>query len=142
MKTMTPKKKDIERKWYLVDAKGKTLGRMAAKIAAILRGKNKTYFVPHMDCGDFVVVINAKDVHVTGLKKEQKLYITHSGYMGHLKEIQLKQMLEDKPEFVIIQAVAGMIPHNKLRKEVLMKLKVYAGPEHKHEAQNPVTLTV
>jgi large subunit ribosomal protein L13 len=142
MKTFTPKKKDIERKWYLVDAKGKTLGRMAAKIAAILRGKNKTYFVPHMDCGDFVVVINAKDVHVTGLKKEQKLYITHSGYMGHLKEIQLKQMLEDKPEFVIIQAVAGMIPHNKLRKEVLMKLKVYAGPEHKHEAQNPVTLTV
>jgi len=142
MKTLSPKKKDIEKKWYIVDAKGKTLGRMAAKIAAILRGKHKTCFVPHVDCGDFVVVINAKEVHVTGAKKDNKLYRTHSGYWGNLKEITLKQMLEEKPERVIELAVSGMLPGNKIRKDVLKKLKVYAGPEHKHEAQNPEPLTV
>jgi len=142
MTTKSPKKKDIEKKWYLVDASGKTLGRIAAKIAAVLRGKHKTCFVPHMDCGDFVVVINVKDIRVTGMKKEQKMYRTHSGYMGNLKSISMKQMLEEKPERVFELAVAGMIPHNKIKKDVLKKLKVYAGPEHKHEAQNPEPLSV
>ena len=140
--TKSPKKQDIERKWYLVDAKGQTLGRMAVKIAVMLRGKHKTYFVPHMDCGDFVVVINAKDLHVTGMKKEQKMYRTHSGYLGNLKSISLKKMLEEKPVKVVELAVAGMIPRNKIKKDILKKLKVYEGPEHKHAAQNPEPLSV
>ena len=142
MTTKSPKKQDIERKWFLVDAKGKTLGRMAAKIAAILRGKHKTCFVPHMDCGDFVVVINAKDIKITGMKREQKMYYTHSGYMGNLKTTSLKKMMDEKPVKVIELAITGMLPNNKMRKKVLEKLKVYEGPEHKHEAQNPTLLNV
>ncbi|MBN1494389.1 50S ribosomal protein L13 [Candidatus Peregrinibacteria bacterium] len=142
MKTLSPKKNEIERKWYLVDAKGKTLGRMASKIAAILRGKNKSYFVPHMDCGDFVVIINAQDVHTTGMKKEQKMYYTHSGQYGKLKSTTLKKMLDEKPEKVVKLAITGMLPNNKIRKQILMKLKIYAGPEHKHEAQNPELLKI
>jgi len=142
MKTFTPKKQDIVRKWYLVDAKGQTLGRMAAKIAAILRGKNKAYFVPHMDCGDFVVVINVQDVHITGMKKENKMYYTHSGQYGKLKTTPLKKLLAEKPERVLTLAISGMLPNNKIRKVLMKKLKVYAGPDHRHEAQNPEPLKI
>lgn len=142
MKTYSPKKQDINRKWYIVDAKGQTLGRMAVKIAVKLRGKDKPMFAPHVDCGDFVIVTNAKEIHVTGNKMESKKYYRHSGYPGALKETPLKRLLEKKPEEVILKAVGGMIPRNKLKKNILMKLKVYAGAEHPHEAQKPEVLTV
>jgi len=140
MKTYSPKKGDIDRKWYLVDAKGQTLGRMATKIAVKLRGKDKPQFAPHVDCGDFVVVINAKEVAVTGDKMNAKMYHRHSGYPGALKSTPLKKMMENKPEEVVKRAIAGMIPRNKLKKEVLKKLKVFAGEEHSHEAQKPQPL--
>jgi large subunit ribosomal protein L13 len=142
MKTLSPKKSEIVRKWCLVDAKGLTLGRMAAKIAAILRGKNKAYFVPHMDCGDFVVVINAQDIHTTGMKGEKKMYYTHSGQYGKLKTTPLKKLQAEKPVKVIELAISGMLPNNKIRKVLMKKLKVYAGPDHKHEAQNPEPLKI
>jgi large subunit ribosomal protein L13 len=141
MKTYSPKKQDIDRKWYIVDAKGKRLGRLATEIAVKLRGKDKPQFAPHIDCGDYVVVINAKDIAVTGNKMEDKYYYRHSGYPGGLRKKPLKQLLEEDPEDVIIRAVRGMIPRNKLRKEVMMKLKVFAGSEHPHEAQKPQPLT-
>lgn len=141
MKTYSPKKQDIDRKWYIVDAKGKRLGRLATEIAVKLRGKDKPQFAPHVDCGDYVVVINAKDIAVTGNKMEDKYYYRHSGYPGGLRKKPLKQLLEEDPEDVIIRAVRGMIPRNKLRKEVMMKLKVFAGSEHPHEAQKPQPLT-
>lgn len=141
MKTYSPKKQDIDRKWYIVDAKGQTLGRLATKIAVKLRGKDKPMFAPHVDCGDYVIVINAKDIAVTGNKLEAKKYYRHSGYPSGLREKPLKKMLEEKPEEVIRKAVQGMIPGNKLRKEVMSKLKVFAGPEHTHEAQKPQPLT-
>lgn len=141
MKTYSPKKQDIDRKWYIVDAKGKRLGRLATEIAVKLRGKDKPQFAPHIDCGDYVVVINAKDIAVTGNKMEDKYYYRHSGYPGGLRKKPLKQLLEEDPEEVIIRAVRGMIPRNKLRKEVMMKLKVFAGSEHPHEAQKPQPLT-
>lgn len=142
MKTYSPKKKDIERNWYIVDAKGKTLGRMSVEIAKVLRGKQKPQFAPHIDCGDFVIVINAKDIHVTGDKLNSKYYYSHSGYPGALKKKPLKDLLEEKPTEVVRRAVAGMIPRNKLKKEVLMKLKIYEGSEHPHEAQKPEPLTI
>lgn len=141
MKTYSPKKADINRKWYLVDAKGQTLGRLATKVAVKLRGKDKPLFAPHVDCGDFVVVINAKDVAVTGSKMDNKMYYRHSGYPGALKKTPMKKVMETKPEMVIEKAVSGMIPHNRLKKEILEKLKVYAGEEHPHEAQKPEILT-
>ena len=141
MKTYSPKKQDIDRKWYIVDAKGKRLGRLATEIAVKLRGKDKPQFAPHIDCGDYVIVINAKDIAVTGNKMEDKYYYRHSGYPGGLRKKPLKQLLEEDPEDVIIRAVRGMIPRNKLRKEVMMKLKVFAGSEHPHEAQKPQPLT-
>ncbi len=137
MKTFMLRKEDVKRDWYLVDATGKTLGRLASEIAKILMGKNKPTYTPHIDGGDFVVVVNAEKVFVTGKKLNQKIYYKHTGYFGHLKETTLKEMLEKKPEEVIRLAVRGMLPKNKLRDRRLKRLKVYAGPEHPHKSQNP-----
>lgn len=141
MKTYTPKKGEIDRKWYIVDAKGQTLGRLATKIAVKLRGKDKPEFAPHVDCGDFVIVINAEQFAVTGNKMNAKMYYSHSGYPGAFKEKPLKKLLEEKPTEAFKQAVKGMIPRNKLRKPIMEKLKLYAGEEHPHEAQKPEILT-
>lgn len=140
MKTYTAKKEDIERQWFVIDAKDQTLGRMASQIASILRGKHKPIFTPHMDTGDFVIVVNAEKIHVTGDRLDQKLYYRHSGYPGGLRSKSLRQMLRDKPEDVIYEAVRRMLPKNNLGRQMLKKLKVYAGPEHPHEAQQPVKL--
>lgn len=140
MKTYSPKKDDINRKWYIADAKGQTLGRLATKIAVKLRGKDKPQFAPHIDCGDFVVVINAKDIAVTGKKMDDKMYYSHSGYPGAFKQKPLKKLMEEKPEEALKQAIKGMIPANRLRKQVMSKLKIFAGEEHTHEAQKPEPL--
>lgn len=137
MKTYNPKKDDIEKKWWLVNADGKVLGRLATEIAILLRGKNKPQFAAHVDTGDFVVVINAEKIRVTGNKMDDKLYFSHSQYPGGLKGQPLKDLLDKKPEEVIKKAVWGMIPKNKLGRAVYKKLKVYKGPVHPHEAQNP-----
>jgi large subunit ribosomal protein L13 len=137
MKTYNPKKDDIEKTWWLVNADGKVLGRMATEIAILLRGKNKPRFAAHVDTGDFVVVINAEKIRVTGNKMEDKMYHSHSQYPGGLKTQSLKDLLNKKPEEVIKKAVWGMIPKNKLGRAVYKKLKVYKGPVHPHEAQNP-----
>lgn len=139
MKTYNPKKEELEheRKWWLVDADGKVLGRLATEIAVLLRGKNKPSFARHVDTGDFVVVINAEKVRVTGNKLDDKMYYHHSGYPGGLREQTLKEVLAKKPEEVIAKAVRGMIPKNVLGRAVIKKLKVYKGPVHPHEAQNP-----
>ena len=141
MKTFIPKKDEIERKWWLINAEGKILGRLATEISILLRGKKKPEFVNFMDSGDFVIVINAEKVNITGRKVEQKKYYSHSGYPGGLKEKTLKELLEKKPEEVIRKAVWGMIPKNKLGRAVCKKLKVYSGPHHPHEAQKPKEYT-
>jgi len=141
MKTFSPKKEDLGKTWYIVDAKGQTLGRLATEIAVVLRGKNKPIFVPHVDCGDFVIVINAKEIQVTGNKLEDKKYYSHSGYNSGLKVMPLKKLLETKPTEAIKKAVSGMLPKNKMRDVYLDKLKIFAGPEHPHEAQKPQPLT-
>lgn len=141
MKTYSPKKKDIKRKWYIADAKGQILGRLATQIAVKLRGKDKPIFAPHVDCGDFVIIINAKDIHVTGNKTESKMYYSHSGYPGGLKKKPLKKMMDETPVEVLRSAIAGMLPRNKLKKGILMKLKIYADDKHPHEAQKPQPLT-
>lgn len=141
--TVSAKKTDFtDRKWYVIDAEDQVLGRLATKIADILRGKNKTNFTPHVDCGDYVIVVNADKVKLTGKKLEQKKYKRHSGYMGGLTEIPYKNLMEDKPEFVIEHAVKGMLPKNRLQKEFMSKLKVYRGEEHPHEAQKPEKLEI
>jgi large subunit ribosomal protein L13 len=137
MKTYNPKKEEIERKWWLVDAEGKVLGRLATEVAVLLRGKNKPGFAAHVDTGDFVVVINAEKVRVTGNKLDEKMYYHHSQYPGGLREQTMKEVLAKKPEDIIEHAVRGMIPKNKLGRAVIKKLKVYKGPVHPHEAQNP-----
>jgi large subunit ribosomal protein L13 len=142
MKTYSPKKTDLKREWYLVDVKGKTLGRVATKLANILRGKNKPIFAPHIDCGDFLVVINAAHIKLTGNKLQQKEYHSHSQYAGGLKTIRAEELLEKKPTMILEHAVAGMIPRNKLKKDILKKMKVFAEAEHKHEAQNPKPLEI
>ena len=131
---------DVERKWYVVDATGKTLGRLASEIATVLRGKNKPMYAPNIDAGDYVIVINAEKVVVTGKKLDQKTYVHHSGYVGGLKTITLKQQLEKKPEEVLKHAVKGMLPKNALGRKMFSKLHVYAGPEHAHAAQKPEVL--
>lgn len=137
-KTFNLKKEEIKRKWYIVDAEDKILGRLATEIAKKLRGKDKPVFTPHVDCGDFIIVINAEKIKVKGGNKlKDKKYYRHSGYIGNLKVTNLETMLEKKPEFVIRNAVRGMIPHNTLGRMVLKKLKVYRGSEHPHEAQQP-----
>jgi large subunit ribosomal protein L13 len=138
MKTYVPKKEQVEKKWWLVNAEGKVLGRLATEVAVLLRGKRKPEFVDFLDSGDFVVVINAEKVKVTGKKAEQKKYYSHSGYPGGIKEKTYKELLENKPEEIIKKAVWGMIPKNKLGRAVYKKLKVYRGPHHPHEAQKPV----
>jgi large subunit ribosomal protein L13 len=140
MKTYSAKPHEIEQAWYLVDADQRTLGRLATEIADLLRGKGKPAYTPHVDTGDFVVVVNAKKVRVTGKKLEQKIYYRHSGYPGGLRERTLAEQLERRPEEVIRKAVKGMLPKNKLASAQLRKLKVYAGPEHPHTAQNPSPL--
>lgn len=140
MKTYAAKQGDIERKWYLVDIKDQVLGRVATKIADLLRGKGKPLFSAHIDCGDHVIVINAKHVKLTGKKWTDKLYIKHSKYPGGLKKKTARTLLEEKPEEIIKRAVFGMLPKNKLRKDMLGKLKIFADKEHKHEAQNPIKL--
>jgi len=140
MKTYFPKQEEIEKKWYLVDANGAILGRLAAELASILRGKNKPTFSPHMDTGDFVVVINADKVKLTGNKLNKKTYERHSGYPGGLKVVNARTMLNRKPEEVILLAVKGMLPKNTLGRHMIKKLKVYRGNEHPHKAQVPIQL--
>jgi len=137
-KTFNLKREEIKRKWYIVDATDKILGRLATEIAIKLRGKDKPTFTPHVDCGDFMIIINAEKIKVKGGNKlEDKKYYRHSGYVGNLKSTSLEEMLKKNPEFVIKNAVRGMIPHNTLGRIVLRKLKVYSGPDHPHKAQNP-----
>lgn len=131
---------NVERNWYVIDAEGQTVGRLASQIATVLRGKNKPTYTPHVDCGDHVIVINAEKVVFTGKKLDQKLYRRHSGYAGGLKETKARDMLNTHPERVIMYAVKGMLPKNSLGRQMLTKLRVYAGTEHNHEAQKPVEL--
>ena len=138
MTTFMANKQTIERKWYVLDAAGVSLGHTAAKAAALLRGKHKTDFTPHADCGDFVIVINAAQAKLTGKKLEQKMYRTHSGYVGGLKATKYRLLMAQKPELAMKLAVKGMLPRNSVGRWSLGRLKVYAGPVHKHEAQKPV----
>lgn len=141
MKTYSVKAGEIERNWYVVDARGKVLGRLATEIARILRGKHKPIYSPHLDTGDFVVVINAEEVAVTGRKADQKTYFRHSGYMGGEKHIPFRRMQERHPERIVELAVKGMLPKNALGRQMRRKLRVYAGSEHPHQGQNPEPLT-
>ncbi len=137
MKTAIPKENQIEKKWWIIDAEGKVLGRLATEIAKLLRGKHKPYYTPFLDTGDYVIVINAEKIKVTGKKLDKKLYRYHSGYLGNLREFTLREMLQRHPERVIEEAVWGMLPKNKLGRKMFRKLKVYRGPEHPHQAQQP-----
>ena len=142
MKSYLARPLEVERKWYVIDAEGKTLGRLASEIARILRGKNKPQYTPHVDVGDFVVVVNAEKVAVTGKKAEQKVYRRHSGYPGGMKETSYERMLERRPQEILRKAVYGMMPKTRLARQQMRKLKIYAGPEHPHAAQNPQKLEV
>ena len=141
MKTFVASASAIERKWYVVDAQGYTLGRLSSEIAKVLRGKNKAIFTPHLDTGDYVIVVNADKIHVTGKKLDQKIYYRHSEYVGGMKETTLREMLAKKPEKVVELAVKGMLPKGPLGRSMMTKLHVYAGPEHPHAAQKPEVLT-
>ena len=141
MKTFMPNPATIERKWYVVDATDMTLGRLASEVAKVLRGKNKAIFTPHEDCGDYVIVVNAEKIKVTGKKMDQKIYYHHSDYVGGMKETTLKEKLAKKPEQVIELAVKGMLPKGPLGRQMYTKLHVYAGAEHAHAAQKPEVLT-
>lgn len=140
MRTYSGTTAGIEREWYIVDAEGQTLGRLASRIAPILRGKHKPTYAPHLDCGDFVIIVNAEKVRVTGGKLDQKMYHRHSGYPGGLKSISLRDQLEKHPERVLQAAIKGMLPKNKLGRRMFKKLKVYAGDSHPHQAQQPKSL--
>ena len=142
MKTYMPNPAEVERKWYVVDAEGQTLGRLCSEVAKVLRGKNKAIFTPHADCGDYVIVVNAEKIKVTGKKLDQKVYRSHSAYVGGLKETTLREMKEKKPEKVIENAVKGMLPKGPLGAQMYKKLHVYAGPEHNHQAQKPEVLEI
>lgn len=137
MSTYMAKAETLERKWYVIDAAGKPMGRTAAAAASILRGKHRPEFTPHVDCGEFVIIINAKDAVLTGNKLEKKYYRRHSGYIGGLKEVQYKTLMDTRPELAMELAVKGMLPHNTIGAKSATRLKVYAGAEHKHEAQKP-----
>jgi len=141
-RTYMAKEHEVDKKWYVVDARGKTLGRLASQVAAVLRGKHKPTYTPHVDSGDYVIVINAKDVRLTGKKLDKKIYYRHSRYPGGLKMRTAGEMLETRPEKMIELAVWGMLPHNRLGRRQFRKLKVYAGPEHPHQAQKPEPLAV
>ncbi len=142
MKTYQAKKEEIEHQWYVVNAEGKILGRLATKLANLLRGKNKPIFTPHVDTGDFVVVVNAKKVVLTGKKMKDKIYYHHTGHPGGIRETSAEKLLAKKPTEVIRIAVKGMLPKTSLGRQMLRKLKVYAGPSHPHEAQSPVSLDI
>ena len=142
MKSFMASPSTVERKWYIVDAEGKTLGRLASEVANVLRGKNKPTYTPHIDTGDYVIVVNAEKIQVTGKKLDQKIYYHHSDYVGGMKEATLREMMQKKPEFVITHAVKGMLPKGPLGRQMLKKLHVYAGPEHNHAAQKPETLDI
>jgi large subunit ribosomal protein L13 len=141
-KTYSAKPAEVDRKWYVVDAEGQVLGRMASEIAKVLRGKHKAQFTPHIDTGDFIVVTNAEKIALTGKKEEQKSYFSHSQYPGGVKIDHVKDLLKKKPERIIENAVWGMLPHNNLGRQLFRKLKVYAGPEHPHASQSPVEMKV
>ena len=141
MNTFLAKPNEVERKWYVVDAEGKTLGRLASEVANVLRGKNKPTYTPHIDTGDYVIVVNAEKIQVTGKKLDQKIYYHHSDYVGGMKETTLAEMMAKKPEKVIELAVKGMLPKGPLGRQMYTKLFVYAGPDHKHAAQKPEALT-
>ena len=141
MKTISAKAEDVQRDWHVVDAQGQTLGRLASQIATLLRGKHKPIYTPHVDCGDYVIVVNAEKIHVTGQKMSQKKYYRHSGYPGGLKQVTLRDQLQKFPERVIEYAVQGMLPKNRLGRKMFKKLKVYPGPEHPHQAQQPKEFT-
>lgn len=142
MKSFMASPSTVERKWYVVDAEGKTLGRLASEVANVLRGKNKPTYTPHIDTGDYVIVVNAEKIQVTGKKLDQKIYYHHSEYVGGMKEATLREMMQKKPEFVITHAVKGMLPKGPLGRQMLKKLHVYAGPEHNHAAHKPETLDI
>ncbi len=142
MKSYIAKPNEIERKWYLVDAEGKTLGRLSTQIATILRGKNKPEYTPHVDTGDFVIVINAEKVVLTGKKLDQSFHTYHTGHPGGLKQVSFRRILAEKPEQLIYRSVKGMLPKNRLGRQLLTKFKVYAGPNHDHEAQQPEILDI
>lgn len=137
MPTYQPKPSDVHRTWHVIDAKGVVLGRLASQTARLLRGKHKAYYAPHLDTGDFVVIINARDVVMTGNKRVQSTYYRHSGYPGGLTATSYDELLATRPQFVVERAVRGMLPHTRLGRRMVSKLKVYAGPEHPHEAQRP-----
>lgn len=140
MSTYMPKQQEVNRKWYVLDAKGKPLGRVAAKAATLLRGKHKPTFAPHVDCGDHVIIINCKDAILTGKKLTQKYYYHHTGYIGHLKEVRYDKLMAEKPERAMTLAVKGMIPDTTIGRKALTRLRVFAGSEHIHEAQKPEAL--
>ncbi len=140
MKTFMPNNETVEHNWYVVDAKGQTLGRLASEVAKVLSGKTKPIYTPHVDTGDFVIIINAEQVVLTGKKLDQKYYRTYSGYIGGLKETKYRDMMKNKPELVMMHAVKGMLPKNTLGSAMLKKLRVYRGAEHNHDAQKPVAL--
>lgn len=140
MKTFSARPADIKRDWYVVDASNQVLGRLASEIARRLRGKHKPEYTPHMDTGDYIIVVNAEKIQVTGRKRTDKIYYHHTGYIGHMKSITFEKLLQKAPERIIEHAVKGMLPKNPLGRAMFRKLKVYAGPEHKHEAQQPKPL--
>ena len=142
MTTVSTKPAEVRREWYVVDAEGKTLGRLASELARRLRGKHKAQYTPHVDTGDYIVVINAEKVRVTGNKRQDKMYHHHTGYIGNLKSINLEKLLDKAPERVLNHAVKGMLPRNPLGRAMLKKLRVYAGPEHCHQAQQPQPLDI
>lgn len=142
MSTYMPKQQEVNRKWYILDAKGKPLGRVASKAAVLLRGKNKPTFAPHVDCGDHVIVINCKDAVLTGKKLTQKYYYHHTGYIGHLKEVRYDKLMTEKPEMAMSLAVKGMVPDTTIGRKALTRLRVFAGAEHIHEAQKPENLEI
>ena len=140
MDTFMAKKSDVKRNWYVIDAAGKNLGRVATKAASVLRGKHKAIYTPHVDCGDYVIIINAEKVNLTGNKLDQKMYYNHSGYPGGLRERNAKEMIENYPEEMMERAIKGMLPKGRLGRAMGKKLFVYRGSEHKHEAQKPITM--
>jgi large subunit ribosomal protein L13 len=142
MATYSAKKEDIVRKWFIVDANGRTLGRLATVVASVLKGKTKPIFTTHVDTGDFVIVVNADKVHLTGKKLEQKTYYSHSGFPGGLKSVTAGTLMKTKPEEVVKKAIEGMLPKTRLGKQMLSKLKVYAGDKHPHSAQQPIEMTI
>lgn len=142
MNSFVAKPESVERKWYVVDANGQILGRMASQVASILRGKNKPTFTPHVDTGDYVIIVNAAKVELTGKKLDQKFYQRHSGFVGGLKSISYRKLLAEKPEMAVFEAVQGMLPKNALGRKMIKKLKVYAGAEHEQAAQKPEALSL